>query len=197
MNEDQEVGGSSTPQNSRPRVVSVHLTPPDKVYRGTDITAVPTAADPEGDEVEFRYQWVINGEESSLESRPVLNGDRFKRGDRVSVNVTPYDQEGDGIMVKPRPIVVPNAPPRFTSTPPREFKSLTYTYQASVEDADGDPITFSLASAPQGMTIDPETGKIEWKIARDQSGDHTIEVVAEDGQEGKTLQKYTLSITFP
>ncbi len=198
MSENSAVSGLETVKNSRPRVVSVHLTPPDQVYRGTDLTAVPKAVDPDGDEVGFRYQWVINGEEPPLDNGPVLGGDRFKRGDQVSVNVTPYDQEGDGEVVKPRPIVIPNAPPKITSTPqPMDFKSLTYIYQATAVDPDGDPLTFSLTSAPQGMTIDPETGKIEWKISRDQAGDQTIEVVAEDGQGGKTIQKYTLSITFP
>lgn len=196
LSENGEMSGLATVQNSRPRIVSVHLTPPDQLYRGTDITAVPKAVDLDGDEVEFRYQWVINGEESPLDNNPVLGGDRFKRGDQVSVNVTPYDQEGEGEVVKPRPITIPNAPPQITSTPPADFKSLTYIYQATAVDPDGDPITFSLASAPHGMTIDPETGRIEWKISRDQAGAHPIEVVAEDGQGGKAIQKYTHSVTF-
>ncbi|MCI0529007.1 MAG: hypothetical protein L0Y56_16340, partial [Nitrospira sp.] len=181
LSDKSEMGGSPT-ENRRPRAVSVHLTPPDQVYRGTDITAVPKAVDPDGDEVGFRYQWVINGEENPLENGPVLGGDRFKRGDEVSVHVTPYDQEGDGEVVKPRPVIIPNAPPKITSTPPpMDFKLLTYIYQATAVDADGDPITFSLASVLEGMTIDPETGRIEWKISRDQEGAHPIEVVAEDG----------------
>jgi hypothetical protein len=197
LSDKSEAGGLPTVKNRRPRVVSVHLTPPDQVYRGIDITAVPKAVDPDGDEVGFRYQWVINGEETPSENSPVLGGDRFKRGDAVSVHVTPYDQEGDGEVVRPRPVIIPNAPPKITSTPSRDFKSLTYIYQATAVDPDGDPITFSLASAPQGMTIEPETGKIEWKISRDQAGDQTIEIAAEDGQGGKAVQQYTLSITFP
>jgi len=78
-----------------------------------------------------------------------------------------------------------------------EFKSLTYTYHAVAEDVDGDSITFSLGSAPAGMTIEPETGSIDWKIGRGDTGDHNIEVVAEDGFGGKAFQKYTLSITIP
>jgi hypothetical protein len=197
LGEDNAVTGSPVGKNGRPQVISVHLTPPDQVYRGTDITAAPKAVDPDGDPVEFRYQWVINGEESLSDNGPVLGGDRFKRGDEVSVHVTPYDREGDGEVVKPRPVVIPNAPPKITSTPPMDFKSLTYIYQATAVDPDGDPITFSLASAPQGMTIDPETGKIEWTVSRNQAGDQKIEIAAEDGQGGKVVQKYTLSIAFP
>lgn len=194
---DGGASGSASAKNSHPKVVSVSLDPPDRVYRGVDITAVPKGEDPDGDEIRFRYQWVINGEEPVAEDSPVLKGDRFKRGDWVSVHITPSDQEGEGEVFRPLPIVIPDAPPKFTSTPPMEFKALRYAYQAAAEDPDGDPVTFSLASAPHGMRIDPETGRIDWEITRDDVGDQTIEVVAEDGLGGKASQKYTLSITFP
>jgi hypothetical protein len=193
----EEAVVSTTAKNSPPQVVSVALDPADRIHHGVDITAIPKGADPDGDEVSFRYQWVINGVESLTEDSPVLRGDRYKRDDRVSVKVIPFDGEEAGEAYKPLPIVIPNAPPRFTSTPPMEFKSLTYTYQAAAEDSDGDPITFSLTSAPEGMTIDPETGRIDWTITRDDVGDHTIEVSAEDGFGGKAFQKYTLSIAIP
>jgi len=184
-------------KDNHPRVVSVALNPPDRIYRGVDITAIPEGVDADGDQMSFQYQWVINGEVSPTESSAVLKGDRYKRGDKVSVKVTPFNGEGPGEVYNPLPIIIPNAPPKFTSSPPMEFKSLTYTYYVRAEDADGDPIRFSLTSAPAGMTIDPETGSIDWKIGRGDTGDHNIEVVAEDGFGGKAFQKYTLSITIP
>ncbi|MGH7273273.1 MAG: Ig domain-containing protein [Nitrospiria bacterium] len=196
--EENEVTEAANPvKNSPPSVLSVALNPPDRIYRRVDITAIPNGVDPDGDQVSFQYQWVINGEASPTENSAVLRGDLYKRGDKVSVKVTPFDGEGPGEIYKPLPIIIPNAPPRFTSSPPMEFKSFTYTYQAAAEDVDGDTITFSLASAPAGMTIEPETGRIDWKISRGDTGDHTIEVVAEDGFGGKVFQKYTLSIAIP
>lgn len=184
-------------KNNPPKIVSVALSPPDRIYRGVDITAIPEGVDADGDPMSFQYQWVINGEVSPTESSAVLKGDRYKRGDKLSVKVTALDGEGPGEVYYPLPIIIPNAPPRFTSSPPMEFKSLTYTYYVRAEDADGDPIRFSLTSAPAGMTIDPETGSMDWIIGRGDTGDHTIEVVAEDGFGGKAFQKYTLSITIP
>jgi hypothetical protein len=194
---DEEASEPVSAKNSRPKVVSVSLDPPDRVYRGVDITAIPKGVDPDGDEIGFRYQWVINGETPASEDTPVLRGNRFSRGDSVSVHVTPFDQGGDGEMFKPLPIIIPNAPPKFTSTPSMELGVSRYTYQVVAEDPDGDPVTFALATAPQGMKIDTVGGKIDWEITRDHVGEHTIEVVAEDGLGGKATQKYTLSINFP
>ncbi len=188
---------SSRAENTSPRVVSVALDPPDRVYRGVDIKALPKAEDPDSDVVSFRYQWVINGEEPLSADGPVLTGDRFKRGDRVSVKVTPYDREGAGETFDPIPIEIPNGPPKFVSTPQTEFRSAAYSYQVTATDPDEDPVTFSLASAPLGMSIDAQTGRIDWKITKNDGGEHTIEVVAEDSFGAKASQKYTLSVTVP
>jgi hypothetical protein len=194
---NENVGGLATVKNSHPIVTAVDLDPADRIYRGVDITAIPKGMDPDGDSIEYRYQWVINGEEIASGDKSVLPGDRFQKGDLLTVYVTPYDQDGEGETTKPRPIVIPNAPPKITSAPPVEFRSLIYNYQVTAEDPDGDPVTFSLAAGPEGMTIDTQTGKLTWEIHKDQAGEQAIEVVAEDDQEGKFSQKYTISINLP
>ena len=57
----------------------------------------------------------------------------------------------------------PNRPPIFKSTPVVNAAINTeYKYDADATDADLDDITYSLPLAPEGMTIDPETGEITW-----------------------------------
>jgi hypothetical protein len=184
-------------ENRRPRMVSVNLEPADRIFRGTDIMAVPQALDPDGDEVTFKYQWVINGVETSLVDGAVLRGDQFKRGDEISIHVTPRDPQGEGKTAKTNPVIIPNAPPMFSSNPPMEFKSFTYTYQPVVEDPDGDPITLSLVNAPEGMMLDPKSQTIVWSLRPQHSGTHEIEILAEDDQGGRAVQKYSLSVTIP
>src|SRR5262249_3023408 len=54
-----------------------------------------------------------------------------------------------------------NQHPVFTSQPDNEaLVGQTYVYPAQATDPDGDPLTFSLLSAPAGMTIEPNTGRI-------------------------------------
>ena len=187
---------SAVIQNSVPEVKSVPFNP-QRGHRGIDISVAPIGFDADGDAVDYHYQWVINGEEPVGENRQVLRGDRFKKGDAISVKVTPFDEEGEGQIYKTRPIIIPDAPPKFTSSPPQEFKGNTYKYNVTAEDPDGDAITYFLASAPKGMTIDSSTGVIEWQIAPESSGAHKIEVAAQDEEGLKAFQRYTLTITMP
>ena len=78
-----------------------------------------------------------------------------------------------------------------------QFKGFTYTYDAVAEDPDGDVVTYSVASAPKGMTIDRDTGNIVWQFTKMDEGSHTIEVIAQDSEGLRGFQKYTLSITIP
>ena len=56
-----------------------------------------------------------------------------------------------------------NTPPSFTTTGvPTGTVGILYTYDANATDPDGDPLTFSLVSAPVGMTIDSVTGIVSW-----------------------------------
>jgi len=191
----QEATVSTVINNSPPAVTSVLITP-EQLRSGADITALPQAVDADGDSVSFRYRWRINGNDVPEDS-PVLKGSQFKRGDRISLTVTPYDSSGAGEVFNSKEITVPNAAPAFITTPPKDFSGDTYVYQAMAEDPDGDPITYSLVSPPAGMTIDEKTGVVQWKVGQDQAGNHTIEIVAQDPDGARISQKYTLAITIP
>ncbi len=191
-----EVTASTVIANSLPRVVSVPLGP-QYIHRGVGITASPIATDADGDLVRFICKWAVN-EQEVMENSPTLPGDKFRRGDKVMLNVIPYDNEGNGDAFALLPFTIGDAPPRFTSIPVSEFKSALYVYYAAAEDPDGDALTYSLTLAPRGMTIDPSTGKITWPIiGKDDAGNHTIEVVARDPEGLKAIQKYSLAVTVP
>ena len=68
----------------------------------------------------------------------------------------------------------PNSPPRFTSSPVTTAAiGVRYTYAAQATDPDpGDMLTFSLPTAPAGMTIDPSAGLIQWTPTASQLGSH-------------------------
>lgn len=181
--------------NAPPVVRSLKLSP-GYIVRGVDITALPQAYDRDGDAVTFDYAWSVNGEEI-VNNSPTLRGNTFKRGDTISLVVTPRDSEGaTGPPFTIVPITVPNAQPLFVSTPPQQFKGTTYTYDAVAKDPDGDPIQYSLASAPQGMTIDPGSGRISWQVTRESAGVHEVKVVARDPEGAQSEQQYSLTISL-
>lgn len=180
--------------NSPPRVLSVPFSP-DDIHAGVDITVKPAGYDPDGDDVGFMYKWSVNGNEISNNSS-MLSRDRFKRGDKVLLTVIPYDREGSGPSFVSQNMVIPNGAPRILSSPPQEIHGEVYTYRVTAEDPDGDPITFSLLSAPSGMTIDSNTGVISWPITPEASGNYEVELAAQDPGGLKTTQKYTFSIPY-
>ena len=184
--------------NSTPKVTMVTIDP-ELPRRNSTLKARVEASDPDGDTIGFSYQWIKNGNVLMGEILETLSDPTIKKGDKISLRVSPYDMEGTGEEVTSREILILNSAPIITSSPKaRRLKSTLYRYQVAANDPDGDAITFSLSpSSPRGMTIDPQTGLIEWRIGRNDAGSHTIEIIATDGDEGRCTQKYTLNITTP
>lgn len=175
-----------------PAVASLTFFPQD-IWSGKDISVEARGNDPDGDSVTFDYQWVINGADASMQNGQVLKGDQFKRGDTVTVTVVPSDGAAKGKVFTPAPMVVQNAPPLFTSTPPKEFSSRVYAYQAQAADPDGDPVIFSLSNGPDGMKISGD-GVVEWSIQDGVKGTFDLSINADDGHGGKTVQNYKMTV---
>lgn len=187
---------ASTPiLNTPPSVVSVPFADPH-VRQGVDIIAKPQGVDVDGDSVSYRYVWSINGSEIVGNDSPVLAGDRFQKGDLIALTVFPSDGEEEGRPINGAEFRVPNAPPFFISSPPLEFRARMYTYAARAEDPDGDTLTYSLESAPVGMTIDNATGDIHWQINARDSGEHRIRIVAQDDEGMRAFQEFNLNLSI-
>ncbi len=181
--------------NTPPKILELPFSPAD-FYRGVDITVTPLAEDPDDDPVSFTYLWLINDEELPWESGATLPGERFRRGDRLALQVTPFDGEVHGEAFRSRALVVPNAPPNFVSIPPESFESRIYRYQAIADDADGDALTYLLAAAPAGMVINEKTGEVVWTIGADQSGEQRVRIEVQDEAGAKAFQEYTITISL-
>jgi len=88
-----------------------------------------------------------------------------------------------------------NHAPTITSTPPL-MVNRTYEYDVRATDPDGDAITFSLSNAPDGMTIDADTGQIRWTASPTQIGAFTPSVIAADDKGGMSApQPIPLTVT--
>ncbi|QDV86444.1 tRNA nuclease WapA precursor [Stieleria magnilauensis] len=88
-----------------------------------------------------------------------------------------------------------NEPPEITSTAVTTVSAgARYRYDVQVDDPDEDLISFRLASAPEGMTVDP-LGRIQWNPTNAQIGSHPIELVVTDGRGGEDRSTYTIDVT--
>jgi hypothetical protein len=191
---ETEASAETVVINSPPKVESVVVKTP-LLCRGVDFEVEAQARDVDGDPVEFRYVWRVNGRELFFQTGPVLPGDSYEKGDIVKLTVIPRDQEEEGEPFdKGLEFEVANAPPRFITSPPENFISAGYSYQARAVDADEDEVRYLLAKGPDGMTIDPEKGLVRWTVPADERGTHEVRIEARDADGMIGWQEYTLKI---
>jgi RHS repeat-associated protein len=90
----------------------------------------------------------------------------------------------------------PNLPPAITSVPPQAATvGQAYQYAVTATDPDGDPVHFALTAAPAGMSIDANTGLLQWAPTAAQAGSAPVTVVAADNRGGSGTQSFTLPVT--
>lgn len=190
-----DAGSSATVAigNNPPKVTGISATP-KQLYGGLDVEVAPVAEDPDGDAVEFRYQWLINGEEDPLLTEAKLPGNRFGKGDKIQVRIIPNDGESDGPAYLSFVMPISDTPPKIVSRPPQAFTAFEYRYQVKAQDPDGDKLTFKLEKAPQGMTVDPATGLVVWPLTGVRPGIYPVRIAATDPSGAVAYQEYNLSL---
>ena len=89
----------------------------------------------------------------------------------------------------------PDRPPVFTTSPVVDGNlSTPYAYQAHATDPDSDPLTFSVVSGPQGLTVDATTGLVSWTPTVAQIGPNSVTLQVADGRGGTAVQTYTIAV---
>ena len=176
-------------QNSPPEISKIKILP--EIFKPGDALSVEASgSDADGDEVTLTYEWTKNGEPSGNSKQ--INA-LLRKGDKVDIKITPYDGEAYGrTVILHREIG--NLPPVITENIKHDFDGISYAYQVKAADPDGDPLTYSLKSAPSGMTIDPSTGSIKWTVPADFKGKASLTVSVTDGRGGEAVQTLTIEI---
>jgi len=178
--------------NTLPFVATVKS--PEQIRPGDTVKIETEIKDPDNDDLHVRYRWWKNQDVVAETEVPTLETTGFVRGDVLRVSVTPRDASGEGKEVSPPPIVIGDSPPRFTSTPAPVTQRGVYQYHVTAVDAEGDPISFELQTAPPGMRIDKNAGLISWNIPPELSGAYRVRIVADDGQGGSSSQEFELTL---
>lgn len=180
--------------NSPPSVTAVGIEPAP-LYQAMAVHAAAQGSDADGDALVYSYQWYKNGAIIPDQTSDTLDGALVAKGDHLQVRVTPFDGAAAGDPRLSPLVTVQNSPPRITSQPPSSLNDDdTYVYQVVAVDPDGGPVTYSLKSAPERMSIDPAQGIIRWKATKQDAGIHPIEIVATDAEGATIIQRYDLQI---
>ncbi len=183
--------------NIPPKIQSAGLLP-GIPRKGDDLHVETKTFDGDGDNVTVDYEWLINGEsipQQGLDDPAILNGNLIKRGDRVSVRITPSDGETKGRTIILETLVA-NSAPIVSDELETEFNGSVYLARIKASDPDGDRLTYTLKQAPEGMTIDSGTGVITWLVTPEDKGKHNITVSIKDGHGGEIILPFTTTIGF-
>jgi len=146
--------------------------------------------DANGDAVQFEIAWQKNGQ-------PAGTGNRLtapvKRGDKVTVTVTPFDGKERGKSATLFREIL-NTPPAIEGQEQFQVTDNAVTFHVRASDADGDPLTYSLKDAPAGMSIDPKTGLVHWVTSPGTTGKVPFTVIVSDGSGGESTARFTVTI---
>jgi hypothetical protein len=179
---------------NKPPLIAKFNAEPQTPVVGDTVRAEVETLDRDGDAVTVDYQWVKNNVLLEETSNALLLSGGFKRGDKISVKATPDDGKVKGTSLTVV-ISIANASPVVKGVPePFKLAGDLYTYQVKATDPDGDELTYALKEAPDGMTIDPKKGFIQWKVPPRVSGTSSHIVSVTDGQGGETTATITLDI---
>ncbi len=182
--------------NTPPAVIQIVLEP-SEIRAGDQLRAKVEADDADRDEIQYTFKWWRNNAPLKEGDESVLDTTGFTRGDTILVQATPRDYVGPGKARFAEQITIANSPPRITSIPPTVINQGRYEYAVTASDSDGDSMTYTLETAPAGMSIDKTTGRIEWRIAVETKGTHRVRVVVEDDRKGHAFQDFDLSLAPP
>lgn len=173
---------NTPPEISRLKFMPEVFKPGDSLYLEAE------AKDADGDPVSILYEWAKNNEPAGNTEKLAAH---IKRGDRISVKVTPFDGKDHG-----RPVVlqreIRNMPPAITEEKQHSLENDLFTYQVRASDPDGDSLAYSIKTGPPGISIDQKTGLVQWKVPPDFKGNAPFTVSVSDGHSGEA----TLSLTF-
>ncbi len=91
---------------------------------------------------------------------------------------------------------VTNTAPTITSAPETSAtEDSPYTYAVTATDPDvGDTLTFSLPFAPAGMTIDANTGLVQWTPSNDNVGANAVTVRVTDAVGTFDTQSFSVTV---
>jgi RHS repeat-associated protein len=160
-----------------------------------------TATDPDGDPLLFDLPVHPDGMVLSGSQGLIVWVPTFGQVGTADVLLRVRDDHG-GVDLQPFKITVapPDNFPVITSQPPlHAVEAIPYEYRVRAQDADDDPLTYSLQpGSPTGMMIDPQTGVLSWPspvfIQGASQSIWPVGVVVSDGRGGSATQPFDLTV---
>jgi hypothetical protein len=155
------------------------------------------AADPDGDQVSYRYRWLRNGspvlllgaegvKEGGWTTANEVPVNLLAKGHRWEVEVQAFDGEAYGPSGRAA-VVIANSPPpppavAFSPAQPRRIDGLSLVVKQA-PDADGDQVTWRVGWSRNGQKVDVPADQLQIPRGVPRKGERwAVEVTALDGE---------------
>jgi hypothetical protein len=181
--------------NTAPLIQAFYLAPDGEIAPGQEVTAAPQAADPDGDPLEYEFAWLLNGQRVRGAEGASFDTSKLERGDRLQARVRVSDGQAWSPVAESMTLTLANRAPRFAALPPIEATNGAFHADLDAEDPDGDrTLRFRLLSGPEGMTVDPVSGRVSWRPGADAVGSHAVEVAVGDSLGAESAMRFELNV---
>jgi hypothetical protein len=180
--------------NQPPRITS---TPPSSAVTGVAYSYPVAASDPNGDVLTYSLAQAPSGMTINASTGLIAWTPTAVQAGAQPVSVRVADPGGlSATQSFSVTVTATNSPPQFTSSPlTTATVGVAYAYAARASDPNGDVLTYALAQAPTGMTINASTGQIAWTPSASQAGTQPVAVRAADPGGLSVTQTYTVTVT--
>ncbi|BCA54971.1 hypothetical protein W02_21110 [Nitrospira sp. KM1] len=179
--------------NTPPSITEVVLEP-KAPKSGDRMTAAVEASDPDGDEIHYRYVWRRNNQVVQDGDQQILEMTDYARNDIVTVSVVPRDRDNAGKEVRAQSAALGNHPPKVVSSAPTASTQGIFDYAVQATDSENDPLTYSLETAPSGMSINERNGRIQWALPAASNHPYHVRVIVRDDHHGWAFQEFDITV---
>ena len=176
--------------------------PATTVVAGQSYSFTPSASDPDGDVLSFavagKPAWAnFDASTGRLSGTPSAAQVGTYSGIVISVTdgTTFSELAPFGIAVTE----APNRAPTITGSPASSVVAgQSYSYTPYANDADGDPLTFSIQNRPVWATFSSSTGRLSGTPTSTQVGSYgNIVISVSDGKASASLAPFSIQVTAP
>lgn len=155
------------------------------------------AVDPEGGAVAYGVTKTPPGMLMDPETAMVVWTPAKNQVGPQQVELTATDEQGASTTQSFTIHVAPsNLPPEFVSVPSRVVHTgERYRYDAKAYDPEDEAMTFALLDAPpQGLSLDTQSGRVEWEPGPQAVGVHPVTLTVSDPHGGAAQQAFTITV---
>jgi hypothetical protein len=187
---------SVTVGNTAPLISAFYLTPDGEIGPGQEVGTAPQALDADGDELEYEFEWLLNGEVVRNANGPTFATDDLRRGDRLQARVRVSDGEAWSPVAESMTLTLANRPPRILEPPALERVAGGVRGTLEAEDPDGDrTLRFRVVAGPPGLGVDSVTGVMSFKPPPGTVGTQAVEIAVADAYGAESALRFELTVS--